>query len=72
MRVSRETAITAGPYRDELLIFLQNALIRTAGTRAALRMTGKQTTNFRNFATRFFRHYCTETGDLIVLLAADP
>jgi hypothetical protein len=49
-----ETAIIAVPYLNELLIFLQNALIRTAGTQAGLRTTGKQTTNFRNFATRFF------------------
>jgi len=68
-RVGREVAVTAGSYWNELLIFLQNALIRIAGTRDVLRMTGKQITNF---ATRFFRQYCARTGDLVALLAAGP
>jgi hypothetical protein len=41
-RVGRETAIIAALYWDELLIFLQNALISTAGTRDVLRMTGNR------------------------------
>jgi hypothetical protein len=36
-RVGRKTAIIAALYWNELLIFLQNALIRIAGTRDVLR-----------------------------------
>jgi hypothetical protein len=37
--VGRETAIIAAPYCNELLIFLQNALIRIVGTQDVPRMT---------------------------------
>ena len=43
---------------NELLIFLQSALIQSAGAREVLRMMGNQNRNFRNFAMRFFRQYC--------------